>query len=98
MTTTSFDGVSDEERTAFAERVRVSASEEVMKVIVEQLSDEDFQMFITPFETGSLTPDDEARLIDEAAQKIPNFPEKLSAAFDALHAKLVVRTPEPTAL
>ncbi len=98
MTTTTFDGVSDEERATFAERVRLSASEAVMNVIVEQLSDEDFQEFITPFEAGSLTPDDEARLIDEATQKIPDFSRKLSVAFDALHAKLVVRTPEPTTL
>lgn len=90
MKSISFEGASSEDRQRFEEYIQTMASEEVMKVLMESLSDSDFDALISAVESGNLSLDDEARLIDESAAKVPDFQSKLVKALNILTPKLFV--------
>lgn len=89
MATVSLEGLSAEQREAFEKSVKDCVDEEVMKIVIEHLSEEDFQKLITAIEGGALTPEEEARVIDEAVAKVPDFAEKLSSALTAIHREFL---------
>lgn len=89
MATVSLEGLSAEQREAFEKSVKDCVDEEVMKIVIEHLSEEDFQKLITAIEGGALTPEEEARVIDEAVAKVPDFAEKLSSALTAIHQEFL---------
>lgn len=95
MASTIFEGVSAEQREAFKKNVEDRVSEEVMKIVIEHLSEEDFQKLISAIEGGNLSSEDEARTIDEAVEKVPEFPEKLVSALMAIRPEFVL---SPTSL
>lgn len=98
MATTAFEGVSIEAREAFRKNIEDRVSEEVMKIVLEQLSEEDFQKLIAAIEGETLTPEEEARMIDEAVGSIPEFSEKLVPALVAIRPEFVLLASEPTSL
>ncbi|MCX6733452.1 MAG: hypothetical protein NTX63_01430 [Candidatus Peregrinibacteria bacterium] len=99
MATVSLEELSAEQREAFEKSVKDCVDEEVMKIVIEHLSEEDFQKLITSIEGGALTPEEEARVIDEAVAKVPDFAEKLSSALAAIHHEFTLSiASEPTSL
>ena len=97
MATTSFEGVSTDARDDFTNSVEAHVSDEIMKIVVEHLPDEDFQTFIARIEGGTLSPEEEGRIISSAIEQIPAFYEKLILALNALRPSFIL-SPESTSL
>lgn len=95
MASTVWEGVGAEQREAFKKNVEDRVSEEVMKIVIEHLSEEDFQKLISAIEGGKLSVEEEARTIDEAVEKVPAFSEKLVSALMAIRPEFVL---SPTSL
>lgn len=96
MATTSFEGVSAEQSEAFEKSVESRVSEEVMKIVLEHLSDEDFQTLVTAIEGGNLSPEQEAEAIEKAVDKVPEFGDKITAILIAIRPELTL-SPTPLA-
>lgn len=90
MKSISFEGATESDRKKFEDYISAMASEEVMKVLMESLSDSDFDALISAVESGNLSVDDEAKLIDESCAKVVDFQEKLVKALNILSPKLFV--------
>ncbi len=90
MATTLWEGVGAEQREAFKKNVEDRVSEEVMKIVIEHLSEADFQKLTSDIEDGRLSLEEEARTIDEAVEKVPEFSEKLVLALTAIRPELVL--------
>lgn len=61
----------------------------IMTLIVDELSDADFEESMKKFENGALSEEEQQMVFVEASAKIPNFPQKFTKALEDLATEMI---------
>lgn len=61
----------------------------IMTLIVDELSDADFEEVMKKFENGEMSEEEQQMVFVEASGKIPNFPQKFTKALEDLATEMI---------
>ncbi|MBU1992535.1 MAG: hypothetical protein ABH856_00475 [Patescibacteria group bacterium] len=84
-----FSDITDEEKDQLRSLVRIRVDKNIMGLIVENLTEEQYKELSVKLEEKEWTDDEQQEIFAEAAHKIPEFEEELAEMFSKLKTELL---------